>query len=82
MSLYSKIDKYFLMPVADRLTHRGLSKEWSVMDRLDKATEEQLRAFQNQRLQALMQHCYANVPYYTRVFDERGLKPEDINYQS
>ena len=78
MSLYSTIDKKILMPVADRLTHRGLSKEWSVMDRLDKATEEQLRAFQNQRLQALMQHCYANVPYYTRVFDERGLKPEDI----
>lgn len=66
------------MPVADRLTHRGLSKEWRIMDRMDKATEEQLRAFQNQRLQALMQHCYANVPYYTRVFDERGLKPEDI----
>lgn len=66
------------MPVADRLTRRGLSKEWRLMDRMDNATEEQLRKIQNERLQALMQHCYANVPYYTRVFDEQGLKPEDI----
>lgn len=78
MSLYSSIDKHILMPIADKLTHRGLSKEWRVMDRLNKATEEQLRKAQNERLQALMQHCYTNVPYYTRVFDERGLKPEDI----
>lgn len=78
MSLYSSIDKKILMPVADKLTHRGISKEWRLMNRLDRATEEQLRKIQNERLQALMQHCYANVPYYTRVFDERGLKPEDI----
>lgn len=78
MSLYSIIDKSILLPVADGLTHRGISREWRVMDRLDKASEEQLRKVQNERLQALMQHCYANVPYYTRVFDEWGLKPEDI----
>lgn len=78
MSLYSQIDKHELMPIADRLTHRGLSKEWRVMDRMDSAIEDQLRSFQNQRLQALMQHCYASVPYYTRVFDKLGLKPEDI----
>lgn len=78
MSLYSIIDKSILLPVADGLTHRGISEEWRVMERLDRATEEQLRKVQNERLQALMQHCYANVPYYTRVFDERGLKPEDI----
>ena len=78
MSLFSTIDKKILMSVADKLTHRGISKEWRLMERMDRASEEQLRKVQNERLQALMQHCYANVPYYTRVFDERGLKPEDI----
>lgn len=48
------------------------------MEKMDHATEEELVKFQNKRLQALIAHCYANVPYYTRVFDERGLKPEDI----
>ena len=25
-----------------------------------------------------MRHAYDNVPYYRRIFDERGLKPDDI----
>lgn len=78
MSLYSQIDKHILMPVADRLTHRGISKEWRLMEHMDNATEQELITLQNQRLQALIQHCYENVPYYTKLFDERGLKPEDI----
>lgn len=78
MSLYSSIDKHVLMPIADKLTHRGISKEWRLMEQMDRASEEVLIAFQNRRLQALMQHCYTNVPYYTRIFNERGLKPEDI----
>lgn len=78
MSLYSKFDKYVLIPIADVLTRRGLSKEWRLMERLDMASEAELMHVQNQRLQALIQHCYKNVPYYTRLFDNLGLKPEDI----
>lgn len=78
MSLYSQIDKHILMPVADKLTHRGISKEWRLMERMNNATEQELITLQNQRLQALIQHCYANVPYYTKLFDSLGLKPEDI----
>ena len=29
-------------------------------------------------LERLLAHCYENVPYYRRVFDERDLKPADI----
>jgi len=31
-----------------------------------------------QQLSKLLHHAYENVPYYRNVFDERGLKPEDI----
>lgn len=78
MSLYSKIDKHIFIPIADKLTKRGLSQEWRLMDCLDMASEEELRKIQNQRLQALVQHCYQNVPYYTKLFNRLGLKPEDI----
>ena len=78
MSVYSKIDRYFLMPLADVMTRRGLSKEWRLMTRLDMATEQQLRNVQNQRLQALIQHCYDNVPYYTKLFNRLNIKPTDI----
>lgn len=78
MSLYSSIDKHILLPIADVLTHRGISKEWRLFEHLDNATEQELIALQNKRLQVLIAHCYANVPYYTKLFDSLGLKPEDI----
>ena len=37
-----------------------------------------LQDYQRRELQRLLTHCYENVPYYRRVFDERGLKPADI----
>ena len=39
---------------------------------------EKLRSIQERKLQKLIAHCYANVPYYTRLFDQLGLKPENI----
>ena len=33
---------------------------------------------QNEDLASLIEHAYTHVPYYTRVMDERGLKPKDI----
>jgi phenylacetate-CoA ligase len=37
-----------------------------------------LQEYQMRELQRLLVHCYENVPYYRRVFDERGLKPTNI----
>jgi len=31
-----------------------------------------------QQLSKLLHHAYENVPYYRRVFDDRGIKPKDI----
>ena len=39
---------------------------------------EKLAAYQAQALSRLLDHAYRNVPYYRRVFRERGLVPEDI----
>ena len=78
MSLYSKINKAILLPIADKIIGRGIRKEWDLMNRMDLVSEEELIALQNQRLQALVRHCYENVPYYTRLFDSLNLKPADI----
>ncbi|KLK88544.1 coenzyme F390 synthetase [Methanoculleus sediminis] len=45
------------------------SRQWS---------REELAAHQAQALSRLLDHAYENVPYYRRVFRERGLVPEDI----
>ena len=41
-------------------------------------SREKLEEYQMQQLSKLLNHAYENVPYYRRVFDERGLRPKDI----
>ncbi len=37
-----------------------------------------MEARQEERLETLVHHCFKNVPYYRRLFNEHGLKPRDI----
>jgi len=39
---------------------------------------EKLEEYQMQQLSELLHHAYENVPYYRNIFNERGLKPKDI----
>lgn len=39
---------------------------------------EQIVSYQQQRLQALIRHAYATVPYYRELFDSVGVRPEQI----
>lgn len=41
-------------------------------------SRERLEEYQMQELEKILNHAYENVPYYRRMFDERGLKPKDI----
>ena len=41
-------------------------------------SKEQLGEYQLQQLSKLLHYAYENVPYYSKVFDESGLKPKDI----
>ena len=41
-------------------------------------SEVQLTEYQSEQLCLLLRHAYENVPYYRKIFEERGLKPGDI----
>jgi len=41
-------------------------------------SEVQIQEYQAQELRKLVHHAYHTVPYYRRIFDERGLVPENI----
>ena len=41
-------------------------------------SREKLEAYQMFQLSKLLRHAYENVAYYRKIFDERGLKPKDI----
>ncbi len=41
-------------------------------------TRDEIVAYQNKQLGRLIAHAYRNVPYYRKMFDRKGLKPQDI----
>lgn len=54
---------------------------WNTYNFLQKSqwwSKEKLEELQMHQLANLLKHAYENVPYYRKVFDERGLKPKDI----
>ena len=64
--IYWYLRRYPAQPVLDFLEE---SQWWP---------RERLEGLRNSKLQALIEHCYAHVPYYREVMDQRGLKPGDI----
>lgn len=49
------------------------------LERTQWMSEERLRAYQDERLRGTVRHVARHVPYYRRLFLERGLRVEDIN---
>ena len=43
--------------------------------------ESDLEKYQNKKLKLLIKHAYENVPYYHRIFREKGLIPDDIKFK-
>lgn len=68
--LIFKIGQYFRNPsLTNNYLFLKASEKWSL---------EKLQAYQLLKLQALVTFCYQTSPYYKTIFDEIGLKPEDI----
>ncbi len=45
---------------------------------IEQASQEQIRAWQDERLRNTVKHVYQNVPYYRERMQQQGLAPEDI----
>ncbi|MCT8338071.1 phenylacetate--CoA ligase family protein [Methanoculleus sp. Afa-1] len=53
-------------------------KTYALLRESQRWSREALAAYQAEALSRLLDHAYENVPYYRRIFQERGLVPEDI----
>ncbi|MBN2309034.1 MAG: phenylacetate--CoA ligase family protein [Candidatus Hydrogenedentes bacterium] len=51
---------------------------WRELEAAERLSADELQALSNRRLRETLRYAYAHVPYYRRVFDERGLVPDDI----
>ena len=48
------------------------------LEPIEKASVDELRAVQLQRMQWTLQNAYANVPMYRQKFDDAGVHPDDL----
>jgi phenylacetate-CoA ligase len=45
-------------------------------------SQSEIEELQNERLRSIIFHAYTSVPYYKRLFDQHGIKPQDIKDRS
>ncbi len=50
-----------------------------VFDPIERASLDELRHLQRERMAWSLRHAYENVPYYRRAFDEAGVHPADFH---
>ena len=50
----------------------------SELEPIEKASQDELRALQLQRLKTTLQHAYDHVPHYRQRFDAQGIHPTDL----
>lgn len=73
-SLRGRIKQFIL-----RSKYPSLSTYLKEFKKTDTYDKQQIEEYQLCKLRALLDFAYEHVPYYHRVFDEIGLKPEDIH---
>jgi len=76
--VYSTIVQNLLVPIYDLIRKTSRYKCGRILEKTQYLSREEIDFLQSKNLQALMTHAYATVPYYHRIFKERGLTPDDI----
>jgi phenylacetate-CoA ligase len=56
----------------------GYQKYLEELEKSQYLSEQELAEMQRERLRILIDHCYTNVPYYKRLFDNLKLTPADF----
>lgn len=76
--LYGFLLRSLIYPVGDWYRGIPIGKALELMLETQWWSRERLQELQNEKLRRLISIAYENVPYYKRMMDERGLRPEDI----
>ena len=68
-----------LSVASDRLRMSAHTTPTDLLDRLEKASRDEITALQVKRLRATLGNVYQNVPHYRQAFDAAGVHPGDFN---
>ena len=67
-----------ILPIAAKLMGLRIVYWYNQICRMNTWSKDQIIAWQNERLQALVKHAYEHTVYYRNLFDSLALKPTDI----
>jgi phenylacetate-CoA ligase len=78
MDWYTPIARHVTVPLQAR--REGSRWPWHVeaIRAWETLSADEIRHRQWRKMEALLAHAYEHVPYYRRTFDERGLRPADL----
>jgi phenylacetate-CoA ligase len=62
----------------ERVNGRHILARLAELNRIQWLSREELLAYQQDKLQRLLKSAYTFVPYYRRLFDQVGFRPDDI----
>ena len=65
-------------PLAEKVKGTNSMVWYHRIQEMNTWDKEQIRAWQEEQLQRIVDQAYNHTAYWKRVFDERGLKPSDI----
>lgn len=78
----SKLKEFFIingiLPIADILFCTNISKWYRRIKKMSSWSPSEIKEWQLEGMQNLIQHAYDNTVYYHELFDSLGLKPNDI----
>jgi phenylacetate-CoA ligase len=78
MTFASKITKHILLPMYKCIQGQPVYAALENLQKVQWLSPGELQARQWQKLQALLQYAYRNVPYYQQIFRDVELEPQDI----
>ncbi len=78
MSLYNALTRHVLAPTFDLIRGTHTMKRLAELEQSQWLPRERIEELQTEALRRLVTYAHLHVPYYRRIMDERGLKPEDI----
>jgi phenylacetate-CoA ligase len=78
MDWYTPIARHLTIPLQAR--REGSRWPWYVagIRAWETLSAEEIRRRQWRKMESLLAHAYEHVPYYRRMFEERGLRPADL----
>jgi phenylacetate-CoA ligase len=78
MSFKNILIEKIVLSLSDILTGQSVGSKLFFLQKSQFWSKDQLEAYQNNKLHALIKHAFSSVPYYRDLMNRLGLKPNDI----